>query len=274
MLSWPGSCRRAGGGDWQSFLGLTSSAFIRLPIWSPLLSCRRAPATTLLASAGCSISSSASRLRRRLCHGHRARHRCGRNPLQLCRQGGCGSAGLAGQGALPASAGRRDERMGVASGLRPQRDEGSHAGRASRPAGQTPGGVVGAASVRLPARPLGVAHCDRHAAPVCRAHRVVYAMARSSAAQCRGHRQPRPERTLCTRFIPPEVPEQMTGAWQDYYRHWRAMTRDTLDPAPARAGRAARPPLSACPHPRQGGLLGLCRSAPCAGLAPQGNWHS
>jgi nicotinamidase-related amidase len=39
-----------------------------------------------------------------------------------------------------------------------------------------------------------------------------------------------PERTLCTRFIPPEVPEQMTGAWQDYYRHWRAMTRDTLDP--------------------------------------------
>jgi nicotinamidase-related amidase len=39
-----------------------------------------------------------------------------------------------------------------------------------------------------------------------------------------------PDRTLCTRFIPPEVPEQMTGAWQDYYRHWRAMTRDTLDP--------------------------------------------
>jgi nicotinamidase-related amidase len=38
-----------------------------------------------------------------------------------------------------------------------------------------------------------------------------------------------PERTLCTRFIPPEVPEQMAGAWQDYYRHWRAMTRDTLD---------------------------------------------
>jgi nicotinamidase-related amidase len=22
----------------------------------------------------------------------------------------------------------------------------------------------------------------------------------------------------------------MTGAWQDYYRHWRAMTRDTPDP--------------------------------------------
>jgi nicotinamidase-related amidase len=39
-----------------------------------------------------------------------------------------------------------------------------------------------------------------------------------------------PERTLCTRFIPPQVPEQMIGAWRDYYRHWRAMTRDTLDP--------------------------------------------
>ena len=23
-----------------------------------------------------------------------------------------------------------------------------------------------------------------------------------------------PDRTLCTRFIPPEAPEQMTGAWQ------------------------------------------------------------
>ena len=52
----------------------------------------------------------------------------------------------------------------------------------------------------------------------------------TSAAESRGHRQPRPGRTLCTQFIPPEVPEQMTGAWQDYYRHWRAMTRDTLDP--------------------------------------------
>jgi nicotinamidase-related amidase len=39
-----------------------------------------------------------------------------------------------------------------------------------------------------------------------------------------------PERTLCTRFIPPEVPEQMAGAWRNYYRHWRAMTRERLDP--------------------------------------------
>ena len=38
-----------------------------------------------------------------------------------------------------------------------------------------------------------------------------------------------PERTIFTRFIPPGEPEQMPGAWQDYYRHWRAMTRACLD---------------------------------------------
>ena len=56
-----------------------------------------------------------------------------------------------------------------------------------------------------------------------------------------------PERTLCTRFIPPEVPEQMTGAWQDYYRHWRAMTRDTLDP---RLLELAEPLAHLCPPAR------------------------
>jgi nicotinamidase-related amidase len=39
-----------------------------------------------------------------------------------------------------------------------------------------------------------------------------------------------PDRTLLTRFIPPREPEEATGAWRDYYRHWRAMTRDCLDP--------------------------------------------
>ena len=39
-----------------------------------------------------------------------------------------------------------------------------------------------------------------------------------------------PERTLFTRFIPPASPEQTTGAWRDYYRHWQAMTRSQLDP--------------------------------------------
>lgn len=39
-----------------------------------------------------------------------------------------------------------------------------------------------------------------------------------------------PDRTLLTRFIPPRQPEEAVGAWRDYYCHWRAMTRDRLDP--------------------------------------------
>jgi nicotinamidase-related amidase len=38
-----------------------------------------------------------------------------------------------------------------------------------------------------------------------------------------------PERTVFTRFIPPHQPENMPGAWQDYYRRWRAMTQQNID---------------------------------------------
>jgi nicotinamidase-related amidase len=38
-----------------------------------------------------------------------------------------------------------------------------------------------------------------------------------------------PERTVFTRFIPPHQPEEMPGAWRDYYTRWRAMTRENLD---------------------------------------------
>lgn len=38
-----------------------------------------------------------------------------------------------------------------------------------------------------------------------------------------------PERTVFTRFIPPERPEQMPGMWQRYYRRWRAATRECLE---------------------------------------------
>lgn len=38
-----------------------------------------------------------------------------------------------------------------------------------------------------------------------------------------------PERTVFTRFIPPRDPFGLPGAWQDYYRHWHAMTRESLD---------------------------------------------
>jgi nicotinamidase-related amidase len=39
------------------------------------------------------------------------------------------------------------------------------------------------------------------------------------------------ERTVFTRFIPPETPEQMPGSWQRYYQRWREMTREHLNPA-------------------------------------------
>jgi len=38
-----------------------------------------------------------------------------------------------------------------------------------------------------------------------------------------------PDRTVFTRFIPPQQAEQMPGAWQDYYRRWQAMTQQNID---------------------------------------------
>ena len=38
-----------------------------------------------------------------------------------------------------------------------------------------------------------------------------------------------PERTVFTRFIPPERPDQMPGMWQRYYTRWRVATRERLD---------------------------------------------
>lgn len=39
-----------------------------------------------------------------------------------------------------------------------------------------------------------------------------------------------PERTIFTRFIPPEKPEDMPGTWQRYYRRWPEATRGELRP--------------------------------------------
>lgn len=39
-----------------------------------------------------------------------------------------------------------------------------------------------------------------------------------------------PERTIFTRFIPPERPEQMPGMWQRYYRRWPQTLRGVLAP--------------------------------------------
>jgi nicotinamidase-related amidase len=39
-----------------------------------------------------------------------------------------------------------------------------------------------------------------------------------------------PERTVFTRFITPERPEDMPGVWQQYYQKWKHLTRGRIDP--------------------------------------------
>lgn len=39
-----------------------------------------------------------------------------------------------------------------------------------------------------------------------------------------------PERTIFTRFIPPQRPEDMPGMWRCYYEKWRQATREHIDP--------------------------------------------
>jgi hypothetical protein len=38
-------------------------------------------------------------------------------------------------------------------------------------------------------------------------------------------------RTVFTRFLPPADPAEMPGSWQRYYRRWRELTLEQLDPA-------------------------------------------
>jgi nicotinamidase-related amidase len=53
-----------------------------------------------------------------------------------------------------------------------------------------------------------------------------------------------PERTVFTRFIPPEKPEDTPGLWRSYYVRWRNVTREHLPPALLEL----MPPLAAlCP---------------------------
>ena len=40
-----------------------------------------------------------------------------------------------------------------------------------------------------------------------------------------------PSRSLFTRFIPPNSPDDVPGMWQTYYRKWRDVTRDRIDTA-------------------------------------------
>ncbi len=39
-----------------------------------------------------------------------------------------------------------------------------------------------------------------------------------------------PERTVFTRFIPAQTPEEAAGSWKRYYERWPGMTLDRLDP--------------------------------------------
>lgn len=39
-----------------------------------------------------------------------------------------------------------------------------------------------------------------------------------------------PERTVFTRFITPQRPEEMPGTWRTYYEKWRDATRENIDP--------------------------------------------
>jgi nicotinamidase-related amidase len=39
-----------------------------------------------------------------------------------------------------------------------------------------------------------------------------------------------PERTVFTRFITPQSPDEMPGTWREYYEKWRSATRRHLDP--------------------------------------------
>lgn len=39
-----------------------------------------------------------------------------------------------------------------------------------------------------------------------------------------------PDRTIFTRFMPPVAAEEMPGAWQRYYHHWKDLTRPHIRP--------------------------------------------
>lgn len=39
-----------------------------------------------------------------------------------------------------------------------------------------------------------------------------------------------PSKTIFTRFVPPEQPDQMHGTWQRYYERWQDLTLERIDP--------------------------------------------
>ena len=39
-----------------------------------------------------------------------------------------------------------------------------------------------------------------------------------------------PQRTVFTRFIPPQTADDMPGMWRRYYKRWKSATRECIDP--------------------------------------------
>ena len=76
-----------------------------------------------------------------------------------------------------------------------------------------------------------------------------------------------PERTIFTRFIPPEKPEDAPGRWRAYYEKWSHVTRRQLDHRLIGLPSSSRRPL-----PRTSPRRGLPSRAPLALLAPAPPW--
>jgi nicotinamidase-related amidase len=70
----------------------------------------------------------------------------------------------------------------------------------------------------------------RHAEHICTGRSLANALAATRAS--RGGRVAGrfPDRTVFTRFITPQRPEDMPGTWQRYYTKWREATRQCIDP--------------------------------------------
>jgi hypothetical protein len=80
-----------------------------------------------------------------------------------------------------------------------------------------------------------------------------------------------PERTVFTRFIPPERPDQMPGMWRRYYTRSRAATRDFLNLDFAGTDAASRSPLPSSDGHRQDALFLLRRANPPCSSARAGS---
>jgi nicotinamidase-related amidase len=78
-----------------------------------------------------------------------------------------------------------------------------------------------------------------------------------------------PERTVFTRFIPAERPDQMPGMWQRYYTRWRAATQPRLKFAGVDA--ASGGPLPSSDRHRKDALFRLRRAKAARASARAGS---